>query len=214
MIPPRGNGRHLGVLDLPARRLCAREERGGVSAARIGDQRFAARRDGRREERQQRARVAFLVEDVGGEDQVEGQSTDAARRKPVQDRGIDVQAVRCSVPPEQIDAFHGPVGRTHLRAHESGCERRQAQTAPELEHALSPEVEVGDLAREHDPGRPQVGPVREELVGLEPRLVDQAVWIDRTSHDERERTDADRLVDGEIGLVGHVGSTRSATQQV
>src|SRR5262249_1585089 len=77
-------------------------------------------------------------------------------------------------------------------AAESRGKRRQPQAAAELEHPEASQLAPGDVAREGEPARPELGPVRHELLFVECRLVDQLFGARRT---EDRKAQAGRELD-------------------
>jgi hypothetical protein len=53
------------------------------------------------------------------------------------------------------------------------CERRQPEAAAELENAQPRQLPCGDVAGEREAARPELGPVGQELLLVERRLVDE-----------------------------------------
>ena len=150
-------------------------------------------RDGAVERGEQWLGVPRLVEDVGGEDEVERR----ARRRtgaPVEHGRRHAQSVRGRVRPQQLHCLGRPVGRERLGAGERRRERRQSQAAAELEHPHAVERQPHDVTRERDPARPELGPVRHELVDLEALLVDEALRVVGSHQHELVRADHDPLL--------------------
>ena len=96
---------------------------------------------------------------------------------------------------QERDRVLGPVGREHLGAAERGCEGGKPEPRAELEHAQAAHVEAGhDLGKRHA-ARPELRPVREELVLVEGGLVDQLVGTRRAEEAELPAGDRNPLFD-------------------
>jgi hypothetical protein len=72
----------------------------------------------------------------------------------------------------------------------------QAEAAPELENPQAAHLARGDLPRESQSARPELGPVRQELLLVERRLVDQPLGARRTENLETQAVpELDLLLD-------------------
>ena len=78
------------------------------------------------------------------------------------------------------------VGRGDVRTADHRPHRHEAESAPQLEHALAAQSHDGELLGEDARGRPEVGPVGEALVPDEVVLADQVVGVRR--HEEADRS--------------------------
>ena len=81
---------------------------------------------------------------------------------------------------QQLDRVLGPVRRQDVGGAKSGGESRQPEPAAELENPPPAELPRGDMARESKTARPELRPVRQELLLVERRLVDQLLGAGRT----------------------------------
>ena len=144
--------------------------------------------------REQRGRVALLVEDVGRQDELEGPECE---RSPESSHAstarCEAKPVRRRIGGGELDRLRSPVGCEHVGARARGGKRRQRQAATHLQDAPALEIELGHVPRESEPARPQLGPVGQELVLVEALLVDQALRIVGPQHDELVLADPDAL---------------------
>ena len=142
-----------------------------VRPPRLGEQHLAAKLW---EELRELLGIARLVEEVGPEDEIPwGRTEQRLRLAPANTGNANEDAVALGIPPQQLDRFLRPVGREHLAAAERRGERRQPEAATELENPQTLQVATGDVTRESETARPELGPVRQELLLVECRLVDQ-----------------------------------------
>ena len=81
--------------------------------------------------------------------------------------------------PQELHGLGRPVRREHLGTGERRRERRQPQAAADFEHPPAVVRQADDVTGERDPARPELGPVRDELVLPEAILVDQALGVVR-----------------------------------
>ena len=104
------------------------------------------------------------------------------------------KAVSRGVPLQELDRLFGPVDRRHLCSACGGDERGQPEPAAELDHAhpVEPFRQRGDERRRR---RPQLRPVRQELVVSERVLVEELLGCLRAKERERQRSDANRVLD-------------------
>ena len=118
--------------------------------------------------------IARLVEQVGAEDDVPRSRPEHRLRLAPTDSGhTHEDLVALGVQPDQLDRVLRPIRGEHLCAAQRRRERRQSQPASELEDTPPCQVAIGDVPREGEPARPELGPVRQELLLVERRLVDQ-----------------------------------------
>jgi hypothetical protein len=165
-------------LDAPVLEEALRER-----TPRIGEHDLAAEP---REQLEKLGGVPRLVEQVGTEDEVERRLRKKhARLVPAHALDTQDDVISIGVRAEQCNRIVGPVGGEDVGAEERRSERGQSEARAELDDALPFEVERLDGSRKHDPTRPQLGPVGQELVGVERRFVDQLVGARRTQ--ERQR---------------------------
>src|SRR4051794_1127030 len=141
------------------------------------------------EPRQHRRDVPLLVEDVGREREVEPL---LPRVAPVPDLDAQREAVPFGVPAQQSDRVLGPVRRDHLRPTRGRNERGHSEAATELDDAQA--AHLRQRLGERERGRPQLGPVRKELVVCEGVLVDQRLRHVRAQQRELHLPDAQRLL--------------------
>jgi hypothetical protein len=129
--------------------------------------------------------VARLVEEIGAEDEVPRRRAEERLGLAPADAGdTHRRAVPLGVAAEELDRVLGPVGREHLRAAERDRQRRQAEAAAELDDALPVQLEAGDVTREGEPARPELGPVGEKLLLVERRFVDELLGARRPQDGE------------------------------
>src|SRR5207237_1342612 len=86
-------------------------------------------------------------------------------------------------------------GGEHHCAAQGGGERRQAQARAELEHARAGEILLRNDSGEGDPARPQLRPVRHELVLVERLLVDEVVGARRPEQCQLSPGELEGLLD-------------------
>jgi hypothetical protein len=96
---------------------------------------------------------------------------------------------------QERNGVFGPVGREDVRASKRGRERRQPEPCAELDDPLAVDIDCIDDARESDAARPQLGPVGQELVCVERRLVDQLVRARRPQKRQRLPGELELLLD-------------------
>ena len=106
----------------------------------------------------------------------------------------DVEAVARRVLAQQLDRVLGPVDRRHRGPARGRDERRHAEPAAELDHRepVDPRSAARGRARVR---RPQLRPVRHELVPGEGLLVDQLLRLARPQQRELDLADTDLLLD-------------------
>ena len=81
--------------------------------------------------------------------------------------------------------------------------RRQPEPAAELEHAPPAQRRRADRARERDPARPQLGPVRQELLVLERLLVEQRLAVARREQAQLAPAQCDDVLDEIVHVPTH-----------
>jgi hypothetical protein len=86
---------------------------------------------------------------------------------------------------QERDRVLRPVGGERVGAAKCRSERRQAEPRTELEHAGAAQVARADDSGQSQTARPELGPVGQELVVVEARLVDQLVCARRTKQCQR-----------------------------
>ena len=174
--------------------------------ARVGEQDLLSEP---REQLEQLVRVPRLVEQVGAEDEVRTALHGApARARPsARTRREDAMPLRSAFARKQRDGVVCPVGREDVGAPERCRERGQPEAGAELEHAHGREVERRRRARERDPARPELRPVRQELVIVERRLVDQLVRARRAG-----AASASRPASSTVSSTGSVCIAGSVTE--
>jgi len=148
-----------------------------VRPSRFGEQHLPAEAG---EELGELVGVARLVEQVGAEDEIPGRS--AKQRlglAPADTRDPQEDAVPLRVLPQQLDRVLGPVGGQHLGATERRGQRRESEPAAKLERAQPMQVAGRHVPREGEAARPELGPVGQEFLLVERRLVDQLVGTGR-----------------------------------
>ena len=125
-------------------------------------------------------RVARLVQQVGAEDEIPRRGTQQRFRfAPAHAGDAEEEAVALGILPEQSDRVLRPVRREHLGTTKRRRERRQPEATAELEHPTCAQLEARDMAGKRDSARPELGPVRQELLLVERRLVDQLLCTRR-----------------------------------
>ena len=155
-----------------------------VRAARLGEQHLAAEP---REKRGELVGVALLVEEIRAEHEIPRRVTkERLRLAPAHSRDTKGRMVPLGVLAQELDRILRPVRRENLGAAQRRGECGQPETAPELEYPTTGERKPGDVPRKGEPARPELGPVREELLLVERRLVDQVVGARRTEDLEPE----------------------------
>ena len=124
--------------------------------------------------------IARFVEEVGAEHEIPGRR--AKQRlglAPADACDAEEDAVALGVPAQQVNRVLRPVGREDLGAGDCCGERRQSETAAELENPQPVQLPCRDVAGEREAARPQLGPVGQELLLVEGRLVDQLLGARR-----------------------------------
>jgi hypothetical protein len=96
---------------------------------------------------------------------------------------------------QERDSVLGPVGRKHVGAPERRRERRKPEPGPELEYPQPGHFEAGDRFGQGEAARPELRPVRKELVLVEGGFVDQLVGARRTQKRHLPSGDRERLLD-------------------
>jgi hypothetical protein len=96
---------------------------------------------------------------------------------------------------QERDGVVCPVGREDLGSAESRSKRGQTQSSAELDDAHAAELERLDVAGEREAARPELGPVRQELLLVEGRLVDQLVGARRAQERQRPAGELELLLD-------------------
>ena len=124
--------------------------------------------------------VPGLVQQVGAEHEIPRRGAkERLGLAPADARDTYGGAVPLGVAAQELDRVLRPVGREHLRTAQRRGERGQAEAAAELHDTPPAQLEARDVAREGEPARPQLGPVGQELLLVERRLVDQLVGARR-----------------------------------
>ena len=117
--------------------------------------------------REERRGVPLLVEDVGGDDEIERPRSVAGSERPVEHGGAGRGgALAAAFSGHELDCLGRPVRREHVAARERSRERGQREPAAELEHALAPEVELCQRAA---PARSRSARARPSRGGTRPR---------------------------------------------
>ena len=148
-----------------------------VGTARLREQDFPAQL---RQKLAELLGVARFVEQVGAEDEIPRRGAQQGFRfAPANPGHPEEEAVALGVLPEQLDRVLRPVRREHLGAAKRRRERRQPKPTAELEHPARAQLEARDMAGKRDSARPELGPVRQELLLVERRLVDQLLCTRR-----------------------------------
>lgn len=125
--------------------------------------------------------VSRLVEEVSAEDEIpRGRAKERLRFAPTNPSHAKEDAVQLRVPPQQLYRVLCPVRCEDLGPAQSCRERRQTQAAPQLDDSQSAQLAGSHVAGESKSARPELGPVRQELLLVERRLVDQLLRARRT----------------------------------
>jgi signal transduction histidine kinase len=173
----------------------ARDPEGAL--ALVGEAREEAKRAlaELRQQPQERVGVALLVEQVRTQHEVPRRAgQDRLRLVPRAAQHVERDAVPRGVLPCQLDGVGRPVRGEHPT---SGEDRRHAgkrQPAAELERAGTVQRAARHVLGERDAARPQLGPVREELLVLEGLLVEQRLAVARAQDGEVAPGEHDRLL--------------------
>ena len=148
-----------------------------VRAPRLGEKKLAAEL---REELGELVGVARFVEEIGAEDEVPwGAAEQGGGLSPAGARNSERSAVAFGVDAQQLDRVLRPVRRESVGPAQRRRERRKAEPAAELDHLAAREVEPRNVARKRESARPELRPVREELLLVERGLVNQRLGIRR-----------------------------------
>ena len=196
LAPPRGTAATGG-----GRGRRARPRRRVVAGGRAAGRRYA------------------LVEDVGGEHEVPGRAVEqrlglgpasrpasracasfrSALAAVIATASSD-QSVASTVPPASAAAMLG-----------------RPEPAAELERAGAAQRAAGDRAGERERARPQLGPVRQELLALERVLVEQRLGVARPQQPQVAAVDRDHLLDEVVhrhGCIRTIARTDSRVTSV
>jgi hypothetical protein len=149
-----------------------------------------------RQELEKLLAVPLLVEQVGAEHELPRRlPQEWLRVVPAHALRAERDTVARGVGAQERDSVLGPVGRKHFGAAERRRERRKPEPRPELEHAQPAHLEAGDRFGERKAARPELRPVRKELVLVEGGFVDQLVGARRAQERELPAGDRERLFD-------------------
>ena len=97
---------------------------------------------------------------------------------------------------QQLDRVLRPVGGEHVGAAERRGERRQPEPTAELEDLQPAQLASRDVAGKCEAARPELGPVRQELLLVERGLVDQLLRARRAEDLEAQAVpELDLLLD-------------------
>ena len=133
-----------------------------------------------RQELEQLRGIPFLVEEIRAEHELPRRLAEQRLRiVPANPFHAEPDAVPFRVGPQERDCVVRPVCREHARAAKSRRERRKPEPCTELEHAPAAKVERRYDLRERDAARPELRPVRQELVLVEGLFVDELVGVRR-----------------------------------
>ena len=161
----RVGARYAQPVDALADRRTPRRARSKNPAPAAGPARRAAPRREPRQQLEQRLDVALLVEDVCRKHEVERAPANA-RQSAARRRRRAVRAAFCRRSSIASSAQSIAVTDRPARGRD---ERRDAEPAAELDDASRPASPAGSASREREPGRPELGPVRHELVAARTR---------------------------------------------
>ena len=195
----RAGARRRGhPLDRPGLRR-ALEERAERRAARVGEQHL---RSEPRQQREQLVDVSPLVEEVGAEDEIPR----AARRRrvrPREPRGRESspRSAPRSAPRRASASSDQSVASTSAprsAATTLGSPRPQPSSSTRNARRAS---DAATTRAERDRARPQLGPVRQELLALERLLADQLLGVGRVKDGELEPADLDARLDSGLAVL-------------
>jgi len=162
-------------------------------AAGVGDNRLTASRKELRHEGGQGSGVLALVEDIRGDDQVEGPDALWVRFAPVEGGDLRFQIqVRAGVVDRKVEGGLVMVCGEYSCAADERQDGRQSDTAPQLDGLDTSEFACREMTSQGEGARPEFGPVRETLVTVEVFLVDQFVRRDGMRDMVRTSPDLDR----------------------
>ena len=158
-------------------------------------------------------RVPCFVEEIRAEDEIpRSRAEQRLRIAPADPRSLNEDPVALGVPPQQLDRVLGPVGREDVGAAQRGGERGQPEPAAELENAQPVRLELRDVPREGETARPELGPVGQELLLVERRLVDQLLRARRTEDVETQSgRELDLLLDEAQSVANRLTGTPSGS---
>ena len=141
--------------------------------------------------------VARLVEQVGAEDEIPRcGAQERLGLAPANACQMEKESVTVGVPPQQVDRVVRPVGRQDVGATECSGEGGQPEPAAELENPQAPYLARGEVPREGQSARPELGPVGQELLLVERLLVDQLLGARRAEDLETQAVpELDLLLD-------------------
>ena len=149
-----------------------------------------------RQEVEELCGVPRLVEQVGAEDEIVRSPRDELDGLvPAHALDADGDVVSLGVRAQERDSVVGPVGREDLGPAESRSKRGQAEPSAELDDTHAVELERLDVAGEREAARPELRPVRQELLLVEGRLVDQLVCARRAQERQRPAGELELLLD-------------------
>jgi hypothetical protein len=153
--------RHVFRRVLESQSLHRLEEDRSFVAARVGEDRLAARREKPGYEIRQGRGVLAFVEDVRGENEVEGTHTLYVRLAPVESGGLRLQVqVRSGVMGREFEGSLVVVCREDFRTAGEGGDGWKSDTAPKLDGARPGEVAGAKVTGQGEGARPEFGPVR------------------------------------------------------
>jgi hypothetical protein len=154
------------------------EDRRFVTAG-VGNGRFATGREQLRHEVSEGGGVLALVEDVCGEDEIEGTDTPYVRFAPVEDGDLWYQTqVRAGIVGSEVEGGLVVVRSKDICAAGEGEDGREPDAASELNGPQTSKVAFGEVTRQGEGAGPEFGPVGEPFVAVEVVLVDQVVRRD------------------------------------
>ena len=148
-----------------------------------------------RQQREQRRDVAALVEHVGGEHERPRRPERRGVRVPAEDGGRDGQPVVRGIARGHRHRVGRPVGGEHAPARRGGGERGQPEPAAQLHHTPPGERAARDHARQRHRARPQLRPVRQELLLCERLLAQQRLAVARGEHEQLAPGQRDDVLD-------------------
>jgi len=169
------------------------QEDRGFGTAGVGEDRLAAGREQFRYEVGEGGGVLALVEDVRGENQIEGPKILCFWFAPVeQDRIRFKVQIRADIVGRKVDGGLVVVCRAYPRAAGEREHGGQPNAAPQLDGAGTGKVAFREVTGQGEGAGPEFGPVREPLLAVEVFLVDQVVRADGMGNAVCPATDLDR----------------------
>src|SRR3954451_13007934 len=160
----------------------------------IGDPRLRCQA---REKVEQRAHALALIEQVGGEHDVERTPLhEIVRLRPIDLRGLELHVVQQRIALDELERLGGHIRREHGCSRAGGDGARYREPATELDDSQAIELRAVELARKRGAAAPQHGPVRQHRRPFDVRVIQQLGGLTGLQHAELPPRQIDRLGHG------------------